>query len=439
MRVEELHLKNFRCFKELDITFPAANVAVFIGANGSGKTAILDAIAISINDYIKENKQHYNSLSDLNYHVDDLYYHSSSTENKIVFKYNSENKTHTSYYVNTEENKQNNPVSLAQVIGSLIKEFDEEGNSHFLCVYYKIDRKSNIHVLSRESTQEDFKELESWLSSELALENDTKIDSGNINFSSPRMNVVRKAMSTFFYNITDADFSNLRYKRNLNKATRSYDLYITFREIELKLSQFSEGQRLLISIVCDIARHLLNINKIDVVIETPKLDGDNNFLEWDYEYPDYTEEAINAILERSGIVLIDEIELHLHPQWQREVLPALQKTFPNIQFIITTHSPQTLSKVDKDNIFILHDNHIYQPSSNPIGRDSNDILEEIMNVTKRPKEIQELSDNYFSLLNKNLFEKAKTFREKLEQQLDKDDPIFIRADAFITRKNLLQK
>ncbi|NOS87453.1 MAG: AAA family ATPase [Methylococcaceae bacterium] len=439
MRVEELHLKNFRCFKELDITFPAANLAVFIGANGSGKTAILDAIAISLNDYIKENKQHYNSLSDLNYHVDDLHYHSSSTENKIVFKYNSEKKTHTSHYINTEEN---NPVSDDQKLESFIRELSQEGilfNYRFLCVYYKIDRKSNIHVLSAESTQEDFKELEDWLSSELALENDIKIDSGNIDFSNPRMNVVRKAMSTFFYNITDANFSKLRYKRSPNIATRSYDLYITFREIELKLSQFSEGQRLLISIVCDIARHLLKINKIDVVIETPKLDGDNNFLEWDYEYPDYTEEAINAILERSGIVLIDEIELHLHPQWQREVLPALQKTFPNIQFIITTHSPQTLSKVDKDNIFILHDNHIYQPSSNPIGRDSNDILEEIMNVTKRPKEIQELSDNYFSLLNKNLFEKAKTFREKLEQQLDKDDPIFIRADAFITRKNLLQK
>ena len=436
MRVEELHLKNFRCFKELDITFPAANVAVFIGANGSGKTAILDAIAISLNDYIEENKQHYNSLSDLNYHVDDLHYHSSSTENKIVFKWKSENKTHTSDYPKPEDNKNTTISSDDPSTDPFMRNIDDDG---FLCVYYKIDRKSNIHRLSAESTQEDFKELESWLSSELALENDIKIDSGNINFSNPRMNVVRKAMSTFFYNITDANFSKLRYKRSPNIATRSYDLYITFREIELKLSQFSEGQRLLIRIVCDIARHLLNINKIDVVIEKPILDGDDNFLEWDYDYPDYTEEAINAILERSGIVLIDEIELHLHPQWQREVLPALQKTFPNIQFIITTHSPQTLSKVDKDNIFILHDNHIYQPSSNPIGRDSNDILQEIMNVTKRPKEIQELSDNYFSLLNKNLFEKAKTFREKLEQQLDKDDPIFIRADAFITRKNLLQK
>ena len=138
-------------------------------------------------------------------------------------------------------------------------------------------------------------------------------------------------------------------------------------------------------------------------------------------------------------MLIDEIELHLHPQWQREVLPALQKTFPNIQFIVTTHSPQVLSRVHRDDIFILKDDQLYKPSSNPIGRDSSDILDEIMEVTKRPQEIQELSDKYFSLLNRKLFEEAQTIRNQLLDKLDSKDPLFIRADAMITRMQLLKK
>lgn len=54
----------------------------------------------------------------------------------------------------------------------------------------------------------------------------------------------------------------------------------------------------------------------------------------------------------SGIVLIDEIELHLHPKWQGKIVPVLMDTFPNIQFIITTHSPKVLSEIKNDvNIF----------------------------------------------------------------------------------------
>lgn len=51
-------------------------------------------------------------------------------------------------------------------------------------------------------------------------------------------------------------------------------------------------------------------------------------------------------MEGEGIVLIDEIELHMHPSWQRRILGVLKQLFPNVQFIITTHSPQVLGSVD---------------------------------------------------------------------------------------------
>jgi predicted ATP-binding protein involved in virulence len=229
------------------------------------------------------------------------------------------------------------------------------------------------------------------------------------------LNVIRKAIEIFCSKISNMYISNLRTK-DIKENT---NIVMDWDGLELSLSQLSEGQRNLLLLVSDIAFSLLHHVGSGIGL-TDRGESED-------------------ILNRNGIVLIDEIELHLHPQWQREVIPALQKTFPNIQFIVTTHSPQVLSRVHRDDIFILKDNEIYQPSINPIGRDSNDILDEIMGVTKRPEDIQKLSDNYFLLINKNLFEEAQEVRKQLLSELDKKDPIFIRADAIIARKNLLRK
>jgi len=440
MRVEELHLKNFRCFKELDIKFPASNLAVFIGLNGAGKTAILDAIAIGLNDFIEKKKQHFNNISGLKYYFDDVYYRSSLTENEIVFKYKDREIRHQSHFDKTEENKQNKPVSDEEKLHPYIVDI-EEGiffDYGFLCVHYKIDRKSNIHVLSEESNQEGFRELYNWLNNELGFENDFKIDSGNIHFSNPRLNVVRKAMSTFFKNITDAEFSNLRYRRNIKDshqeemAKRNFDLYITIKEKELKIYQLSEGQRLLINIVCDIARQLLKIQKMDVVIETPILDEEGNFLEWDYDYPTYSEEQIEIVLERQGVVLIDEIELHLHPQWQREVLPALQKTFPNCQFIVTTHSPQVLSNIEKEQVFIIEDGALVKFTPHTQGRDSNSILYELFGVKERPEFYQDKINAFYDVLEAEKMDEAEKMLAELTELFGEEDTEVVRAKVHLT-------
>jgi len=61
-------------------------------------------------------------------------------------------------------------------------------------------------------------------------------------------------------------------------------------------------------------------------------------------------------LEGDGIVLIDEIDLHLHPKWQEKIFPALQNTFPNIQFIVSTHAPKVLESVDENiQVIRLHE------------------------------------------------------------------------------------
>ena len=141
-----------------------------------------------------------------------------------------------------------------------------------------------------------------------------------------------------------------------------------------------------------------------------------------------------------GIVLIDEIELHLHPKWQRAVLPALHKTFPNVQFIVTTHSPQVLSEVKDDEIIILRDWQAYSSSVPTYGRDSNAILEQVMGVDERPEDIKKLFDEYFELIASDNLDEASKKRQNLENKLGrKDDPLFTRADSILNRKRMLNK
>jgi predicted ATP-binding protein involved in virulence len=428
MRIEELHLKNFRCFKELDIKFHKSNLAVFIGLNGAGKTAILDAILLLLSNYQEKNKNFYTS--------DDIYIGSELTENKIIFNLNGNIKTWLSNSNYGEEKNIKNK--------NIHKNLEEHT---FFFAYYKTDKKEN-YVIKDTLHKTNFTELTEWLKIEEDLENELKLDKKDFNFTNARLDVVRKAIEKFFSNISGANFGNLRIRRTYSKDNkigtykdeiekhRNY-LSIQYDDKELKLSQLSDGQRLLIYLIGDISYSLAQF--IDFIQYNP--DNINEAKELEKKMRN---EDVSNVFKINGIVLIDEIELHLHPQWQREVLLALQKTFPNIQFIVTTHSPQVLSRVHRDDIFILKDNQLYQPSSNPVGRDSTDILDEIMEVTKRPEDIQTLSDEYFSLINKNKFEEAQKVREQLlvlveDKKLDEKDPIFIRADGILARKQLLKK
>ena len=172
---------------------------------------------------------------------------------------------------------------------------------------------------------------------------------------------------------------------------------------------------MLLLLICDVARRLTLANNAQFITQPLNI----NFL------------------QGSGIVLIDEIDMHLHPKWQRNVLRAMTKTFPNIQFIATTHSPQVLSRVQRESVRVLDDGKILMISSNPIGRDANAILEEIQQVPKRPKEIETLIDSYYASINNNEFETANAFKNQLLVYLDSEDPVFARANAMIERKKML--
>ena len=115
-------------------------------------------------------------------------------------------------------------------------------------------------------------------------------------------------------------------------------------------------------------------------------------------------------LEGTGVVLIDELDLHMHTSWQRKVIGVLKETFPNIQFIITTHSPQILGELDDDcNLFyMVRDKETIGLKSYQsfIGWDANVILEEVMNTSSVNQQVKEQVAEMFAYIADKQYDKA---------------------------------
>ena len=140
----------------------------------------------------------------------------------------------------------------------------------------------------------------------------------------------------------------------------------------------------------------------------------------------------NAAKETDGIVLIDEIDLHLHPSWQMHVLNDLRKAFPKIQFIVTTHAPIVIGSIKEGRIFSIV-NHEVSDFGLQIGRDANYILRE-MGAQEMDQNIKKDVDNYYIMIEngKGNSTEAKQIRTKLENLIGKDNTLLQRADVMLS-------
>ena len=114
-------------------------------------------------------------------------------------------------------------------------------------------------------------------------------------------------------------------------------------------------------------------------------------------------------LEGIGVVLIDELDLHMHTSWQRKVLSVLKKTFPNIQFIITTHSPQIYMFKEGQKIAL-------KSYKSFMGWDTNVILEEVMNTASVNQDIKRMLDEMYLLIEKKKFDEAEKLADILDEK-----------------------
>jgi len=144
-----------------------------------------------------------------------------------------------------------------------------------------------------------------------------------------------------------------------SKTTRKFQATFLIEKsgIELDIRQLSDGERGILALVLDLARRLSQAN--------PNLDDP---------------------LQAQAVVLIDELDLHLHPQWQRSIVSKLTTTFPNCQFIATTHSPLIIGEVAPESVILIAENgEIIHPNQS-LGMDTDWILKYIMGATTRHTE-----------------------------------------------------
>jgi len=130
------------------------------------------------------------------------------------------------------------------------------------------------------------------------------------------------------------------------------------------------------------------------------------------------------------VVLIDEIDLHLHPEWQRKIVRNLTETFPALQFIATTHSPQVIGEVESSRIQIIESDAVSSPKHSR-GVDSSRILEEVMDALPRSSEVRDMLLEFSVHIAARKMASARKIARALETRLGEGDAEVIRVRTLL--------
>ena len=186
---------------------------------------------------------------------------------------------------------------------------------------------------------------------------------------------------------------------------RYKDVIVVMAQVGHQMFRYlSDGQRIMLTLVGDLVKRAVTLN--------PNLGND----------------VLNLT---PGVVMIDELDLHLHPRWQRRVIHDLKRTFPLIQFIATTHSPQLIGEALPQEIRILENGNVSTPPRS-FGVDSSRILEEVMHASPRNEETKDLLARMAELIDREDLHGAKALLKEVEGKLGQDDPEVTGANTLIS-------
>lgn len=421
MKIKSMDIKNYRNFSELHVDLDP-RLTVFVGINGSGKTTILDALAILLKmiaaSHLRFPSESVISLKDVR--IENTNESEIALDSQILytFFYENDGKESVNYTIyHKEQSSDYNQCCKITDINNRIKH-----NVKPIVVSYGSKRVINTHkhpFIAHSEAQHafqnafdaaiDFPSTLTWFiekSSEEAMKGKRK---GDLEFTIPELAATKKAVCKAL-----GDYN----EPYVDKTPP--ELFIepkSMPNVQLRIEQLSDGYRTMLALVMDLARRMA------LAAQEHK----NKF---------------NNSLEYPGIVLIDEVELHLHPAWQQSVLTSLLSIFPNTQFIVTTHSPQIVSSIEPDHLRILDQNQVYLPSSSTYGAESQRVLKEIFGVDARYAEsdAKKALDTYFKLINEGEYEseQARECRQKLDKWL-LGDPALDSADMLIRRAQRIRE
>ena len=182
-------------------------------------------------------------------------------------------------------------------------------------------------------------------------------------------------------------------------------------------SSLSAGQCMMVALVADIAIKMVTQNAHLIPFQGEEYTGDD---------------PPPVLKKTPGLVLIDELDAHLHPSWQRRIASDLKRTFPRIQFVCTTHSPQLIGELEPKEIILLSDEGEASHPPRSFGMDTNRVLEEIMGASPRNKDIAGKLKHLLTLIDNEDLDGAKKAKEELERELGDNDPELTYAESLIS-------
>lgn len=423
MFIDEIKLENFRGLGEIELNFDE-HINLLVGVNGVGKSSVLEAMGIMLSTFtnrVKGTPGYTKKLTN-----DDIKSGAEELSATLYMQFQGEPLSwSTTRFVKDHgsgKTQSSELASLNEIIKPLsVKLNEEQKNKEYktsvpLAAYYSVNRlfrgKANPNDIRKikyapldayeKSVSIDgvyFKALANWFGYRQQYLDSRGKDTSSDNDS--QLRAVEDAITTFL-----PQFSELRYNEELK------ELFIYKRNEALKLKQLSDGELCLIALIADIARRLAIANP-----------------------------ALKNPLHGEAIILIDEIDLHLHPGWQRKLIANFRSTFPNTQFIFSTHSPQMIGHVEPRNMWLFkrEKNEVvaYRPEKS-LGMDSNSILLQHLGVDEREPDTKLELNRLFLLLDdiKKLSEAEKLLNMLSAKCGEIDD--LRRARAIIKRKKLLE-
>ena len=429
MRLKPFILQNFRGAADVSLQFNT-RANVLLGANGAGKSTILDALSVLLSKMVArlraQGQGHKINENDIRNGLNQV----SIASGAIIFGSNvswglsklrqgiRRQSKNRKYIESVYENMGGGLSKALKDIPSILEaQMDENGLVDLpVIVHYPVHRaileipvrvRSKKHKFDQLSaydgalgTGSGFRTFFEWFREREDLENELRLDEPE--YRDRMLEAVRRAIAGMM-----PGFDRLRVRRSPLRMTLTKDGQ------EILVNQLSDGEKCFLALVGDLARRLALANV-----------------------------KRNDPLQGEGIALIDEVDLHLHPSWQRRVVPGLLETFPNMQFIVSTHSPQVVSQVEPEGVWVLTQDpekglQVNQPTRS-YGMDSNSVLETIMDVSERPELVRAALSEIFLQISEGDLEQAQQSVTALMAKIG-EDPELAKANAMILRKQLVGK
>ena len=410
MRITSLKLANVRAIETAEFRFqPGFNLIV--GVNGVGKSSVLDALCVCLSAFVKQaNKLRIQGKAftpgDIRVGADALSLECAAEIGSTECRYLIHKPRETSAPQNKKVGMPREQTHDTPARGLLLGEVPQlatgsEVGGRPLAVLFSTKRavpseRAPGRSMAARGTDAAFAdafanrelrlgEFAGWMRVQEALRSERSS-------ASQALASFENAVCRFL-----PEFKNLRVGNN-----GTQQLLIDRGSSTMSVRQMSDGERGTLALVLDLTRRLFQANP----------------------------EMSDPVAEAEAVVLIDEIDLHLHPTWQRQIVCKLRQTFPGCQFIATTHSPQVIGEVEHNRIHIMTGGEVYLPTHS-FGVDSSRVLEEIMDADPRTTEVKKLLTKLSQKVGKQRYEKARELLDQLVDCLGENDPEVTRIRTLL--------